>query len=112
MTERRPYDWYEDNVDGQVDLNDPATFTNSGWFPKKYLAYEGHELWREVHDKLAFSLYYTTILHPNWDKKQHQRVHAFAVHFARESREPDRWGNKPWLLKQLFRILDETENQC
>ncbi len=115
MTSERlgPYDWhYDDAVGEKVDLNDPATYTNSPWFPKKFLTCNVHDLRMEVHQQIAFSLYYSTILHPDWDRAQYQRVHAFAVHFAREVRESDRYENVVWLRKQLFLILDETENQC
>jgi len=109
MTRRTP-DWYQAEG-GNVDLNDPATYTDT-WFPKKYLAYDVDDLRTEVHDAIAFSLYYSTILHPDWDRAQHQRVVGFAIAFAREVREPDRFRNRDWLLKQLFLIRDETENQC
>lgn len=109
MTKRNP-DWYQSSVE-LVDLNDPATYTDT-WFPKHYLAWDVHDLRHEVHNQIAFSLYYMTILHPDWDRKQYERVIGFARAFARESREPDRWTNREWLLKQLFLIRDETENQC
>jgi hypothetical protein len=112
VTQHSPDWFYDDAVGERVDLNDPKTYTNSGWFPKKNLDRPIHDLRMEVHQQFAFSLYYSTILHPDWDREQHRRVHAFAVHFARESREPDRFTNREWLLKQLFRILNETENQC
>ena len=111
------YDWYEGH-DERVDLNDPVTYTGSetqfSWFPKHYLAWDADDLRREVHQQIAFSLYYMTILNPGFGKEcgQYERVVGFARAYAREVREPDRWGNKKWLLKQLYMILDETENQC
>lgn len=107
-----PLDWHLDHQGRTLDLNDDATYSWVNGFPEKYLDFSGHDLAREVHDQLAFSLYYMTILRPSWDEKQYQRVRAFAIHFAKEVREPDRRENKRWLRKQLFRILDETENQC
>ena len=72
------------------------------------------------------SLYYMECLHParSWDDLgQKTRVIEFGRKFSKEIRErvrargllgrpPERADFRPWLLKQLFLILDETENQC
>ena len=101
--DREGHDW---------DLNDPKTYTDS-WFPEKYLSLEAHELRAEVHHQIGFSLFYMICAHPSigW-KDQYPRIVEFGKHFARESRETDRFSNVNWLRKQLFLILDENENHC
>lgn len=101
------------DAQGQIwDLNDPETYVKS-WFPDEHLLLDAHGLHKAVCGAIGFSLYYMTCCHPDTDwEGQRSRVIEFGKHFARESREPDRYENAAWLRKQLFLILDETENQC
>jgi hypothetical protein len=52
-------------------------------------------------------------LHPILEKDaQYDRVLKFGRRFAKESHLKIRYDDTAWLRKQLFLILDETENQC
>lgn len=104
------YDWCR-GFNGDWDLNDPETYEKSWFEHEKYLEMSGSDLRMEVHREYAFSLYYMTILHPDWDRDQYNRVVGMARAYALEVREPDRFKNKRWLLKQLFRVQNEVENQ-
>lgn len=106
--ERRSPQWYRSS-EGKVDLNDPKTY--QGWFAE-HMTLDAHGLRNKIQNEVGFSLYYMTCIYPEWDRAQYNRVLAFGNYFAREVREPDRWENVAWLRKQLFLILDETENQC
>ena len=105
--------FHTDRENQQWDLDDPETYVKS-WFPDEYVEMDGHELRKCVQNKIGWSLFYMICAHPRFGRKcgQYARVVEFGKHFARESREPDRWENVPWLRKQLFLFLDETENQC
>ncbi len=113
-----PPHWYTAAFGEQVDLNDPKTY-EAGWF-KEHMALSAVELRAAVGAAVGGSLYYMICwsADTDWDKKsgatpgQYSRVVQFGKSFARESREPDRRENVPWLRKQLFLILDEIENQC
>lgn len=103
---------YKDSTGEHWDLDNPNTYVKS-WYPDELLAAEGPTLRQRVTHEIGQALYYMTCLHPDVDwGDQRARVVEFGKHFARESREPDRWENATWLRKQLFMILDETENQC
>lgn len=114
MTElRREIDSFTDSEGTVWDLNNPATYESDlSWFPKDCRTLDARGLHDRITHEIGFSLYYMLCCHPGWDRKQYDRVLAFGRFFARESREPDRWENILWLRKQLFLILDETENQC
>ena len=103
---------FTDRQGEQWDLDDEQTYTSS-WFPGKHLKLSVRDLHLEVQNTIGWSLFYMICCHPrlNYDAQYH-RVVEFGKHFARESREKDRWENVAWLRKQLFMILDETENQC
>ena len=68
MTRRNP-DWYQ-SAHEHVDLNDPATYTDT-WFPKKYLAWDVHDLRHEATSRL-FEAGYSIVevqqftLHDSW----------------------------------------------
>lgn len=104
---------YTSSDDVQWDLDDPETYVKS-WFPDKYVEMGAHKLRVCVENTIGWSLFYMLCAQPGFGRKdgQYARVVEFGKHFARESREPDRWKNAAWLRKQLFLILDETENQC
>lgn len=112
-TPSRIIDNYKDSNGTNWDLNDPATYEGeSTWFPADCRKLDARGLGERIQHEIGWSLYYMLCIHPGWDQKQYDRVFAFGSFYARESREPDRWKNVPWLRKQLFLILDETENQC
>jgi hypothetical protein len=106
---------FTDEAGQHWDLNDPKTYeSEESWFPKECLMFDARDLLKRVEHEIGWSLYYMLCVHTNsraWET-QYNRVLEFGKHFARESREPDRLENVPWLRKQLFLILDETENQC
>jgi len=112
------YDWYQPSWGEKVDLNDPKTY-EEGWF-KEHMSLNAEELQKEIRNQIGYSLWYMICWQPDtdWDEKHHDnpgqysRVVEFGRHFSRESHEPDRRENVPWLRKQLFLIRDETENQC
>jgi hypothetical protein len=104
-------DNFTDHAGTNWDLNDPETYEKS-WFPEDCRSLDARGLHNRITHEIGWSLYYMHCCHPGWDERQYNRVLEFGKHFARESREPDRWENVPWLRKQLFLILDETENQC
>jgi len=119
MSSAHVYDWYEGSWGERVDLNDPATYEKA-WEGTDYLSMSAKELRAKIEESVGCSLYYMICWRPDtdWDKRQgpwpgqYSRVVEFGRHFARECREPDRRDNIAWLRKQLFIILDETENQC
>lgn len=108
-------DNYRDSGGQNWDLNDPKTYESTeSWFPKDCLSLDWMGLYKRITHEIGHSLYYMICLHPApkmWGD-QYARVVEFGKHFVRESREPDRRENIAWLRKQLFLILDETENQC
>ena len=99
-----------------MDLNDPKTYED-GW---DYASLDAEGLYKEITNAIGYSLYYMICLRrgTNWDERsgfhpgQYSRVVSFGRNFAREIREPGRRQDLIWLRKQLFLILDETENQC
>ena len=102
---------YTDRVGVAWDLNDPETYTKS-WLPNKFAKKGARGLRRAVEDTIGYALHYMICAYPEWPRDQYTRIVEFGKHFAREVREPDRYENKEWLRKQLFLILDETENMC
>lgn len=102
---------YTDSTGTEWDLNDMATYTKS-WFPNECVDLNADGMRDRVKNAIGSSLYYMICHRPGFWDGQYTRVVEFGKHFAREVREKDRWGNLPWLRKQLFLILDETENQC
>lgn len=113
------YDWYKQSMGKWIDLNDPKTY-EEGWFGETYGSLDTNSLRDKIMNTVGFSLYYMICNQPDvdWNKGgggqpgQYARVVEFGKRYAREVREHDRWNNVPWLRKQLFLILDETENQC
>lgn len=106
-------DNFTDSAGTNWDLNDPATYEGAEtWFPEGCRNLTARELHKHIEHQIGWSLYYMLCIHLRWDREQYDRVFAFGTFFARESREPDRMENIPWLRKQLFLFLDETENQC
>ena len=113
------YDNFTDSNGQQWDLNNPETYMKS-WFPNEFVDADAVTLRMEIADQIGHSLYYMICWMPDsdWDKRsgvhpgQYYRVVEFGKHFAKESREPDRYENTVWLKKQLLKIIDETENQC
>lgn len=103
---------YRDHTGKVLDLDNHETYSRT-WFPKKYLDMDAHTLREEVVKEIGHSLYYMMCWAPyvEWED-QYERVLAFGKRFAKESRTEENWENIPWLRKQLFLILDETENQC
>lgn len=111
------------------DLNDRATYEES-WFPKKCLDLGADGLYKEVTKKVGNSLFYMDCWSPallgvSADKRgdpapcermyddQRERVVELGRRFIRSTRlNPELENDVPWLRKQLFLILDETENQC
>jgi hypothetical protein len=109
----RIIDNYKDSSGTNWDLNDPQTYESEyTWFPVGCRNLDASGLDTRIQHEIGWSLYYMLCCHPGWDQRQYDRVMAFGLHYARESREPDRRNNVPWRRKQLFLILDETENQC
>lgn len=109
----RLIDNYTDSSGQNVDLNDPRTYeSDECGFPEDCRKLDARGLDRRIQHEIGWSLYYMLCIRAPWDQRQYDRVLAFGRFYARESREPDRWDNVPWLRKQLFLILDETENQC
>ncbi len=120
---------YTDSAGTRLDLNDLETYQES-WFPKKYLEFDVDALYDEVERKVADSLFYMdcwspALIRANADKRgdpepcergyedQRKRVVKFGRRFIRSTRlSPALMNDVPWLRKQLFLILDETENQC
>lgn len=106
-------DPYTDAGGQYWDLNDPKTYEGS-WFPEDCRSMAAHELRRRIKHEIGVSLYYMICANKSdfgCNSDQYHRVVQFGKHFARESREQDRLRNVAWLRKQLFMILDETENQ-
>ena len=103
---------FTDSTGTQWDLDDEQTYIKS-WFPDGKLKLDARALHKEIQNTIGWSLFYMICCHPRIQyDSQYPRVVEFGKHFARESREQDRWENVAWLRKQLFLILDETENQC
>lgn len=113
------YDYITDSNGEQWDLNDPETYEKS-WFPDEFIDADAATLREEIANQIGQSLYHMICWLPDtdWDERngvhpgQYSRVVEFGKHFAKESREPDRYENIAWLKKQLFKIRDETGNQC
>ena len=97
------------------DLNDPATYEDrkTSCFPEDCVKLSAAGLRQRITHEIGQSLYYMLCDHHEikW-AEQFQRVMSFGKFFASEVREPDRRNNVLWLRKQLFKILDEVENQC
>lgn len=100
-----------------VDLNDPETY-EKGWF-KEHSKLGADELRQAISNAIGYSLYYMICWHPDvdWNRQhgphpgQYARVVQFGKNYAREVRS-GRGEDVKWLRKQLYLILDETENQC
>ena len=106
---------YEDRKGHTWDLNDPATYEDrkTSCFPEDCVKLSAAGLRQRITHEIGQSLYYMMCVHRDikW-AEQFQRVMSFGKFFASEVREPDRRDNVLWLRKQLFKILDEVENQC
>lgn len=103
---------YTDSLGNEWDLDNSKTYTDS-WF-EEFIPLSVSELSIEIENRIAHSLYYMDCWDPDWEcwKDQRKRVLEFGKRFALEIRKQDRLGDKFWLRKQLFLILDEVENQC
>lgn len=108
--------WYENSLQERVNLRDPKTFENS--FFDDYMSLGAEELRSKITDTIGNALYYMIVWDPvsHWREghgvhpSQYDEIVSFGRTYAREMREPDRWENIWWLRRQLYIILDMTEN--
>lgn len=97
------------------DLDNPTTYQQCHWFPKRYLEMDAKQLYREVRSEIAGSLFYMQCWCPaDWWKEngQFDRVVNLGIELSNNFWDSNYEPKKEFLLKHLFRVLDEIENQC
>jgi len=65
-----------------------------------------HAIWKEV----GYCHLYFTYWHPDWCKRQIDRVEKMIYHYAQEDKK--HVDDVIWLREFLFKFLDEIENMC
>jgi hypothetical protein len=106
-------DLFDTKFNGQVDLDDPATYHGENF----QINTKVHELrswaWSEIGKSFVYMDYLETWEGHSWEP-QRSRVVEFAKEFASEfhNRGQDTKENRLWWKKFVYKFLWEVENQC
>lgn len=101
---------YWNTIFGTVDLNHPSTYEGSPWRD-----FTNMELWIEIWGTLGKSIVYMLYIRPDGHDKQYERVHAMGRAFGmipNDFRFNDNPQTRMYLMKFLYRLEMEVENQC
>ncbi len=109
--------FHKDSEGYTKDLDDEATYGPDHWFPQHYNDLDAEGMHKALTTAVGYSLFYMLCWNPDWlklaDGGQYKRVLAFGRDLCERIKEnPDLRKDRTWLRKQLYLILDETENQC
>ena len=104
QTMKKTEDLYQDSFGDVIDLNNPETYKD---YPSTI---EGVD--KEIMATIGYYYYYVKFKYPDIFKKEEQkkRVKKLIQNYTDNRKENE--DNLLWFQKQLFLLLDETENMC